>query len=331
MELLPIPPQCSATRNYIRAFRRTWTTVASTPYQSIRRSDITFDGLQTIAHSMKRTKLPTTDQLKRACDDIPRGNTVWLDSNGVKLMQYLPNFVPENLALDLELELNRLVVAAPPKIPKNLSRYDGFQQWRINNLPSENTPCGELRLLIYNQTGHTHNRPGPSADLAGQCYRTEAALEFRRSKAMTALTERLSRALGAIDEKAWKLARGQVVAAKKEWASFASADIAKDSCFLGLFVLTNTFTLNHLDSNDVLDGWAAMAVLGHFSDAPLYVPQLKSKLPHQRRDVVFLRARILQHFSDAFKILSGVGRYVLVFTNHQSVFDYLSKHYQLIY
>ena len=167
-ELLSIPQQCSATRNYIRAFRRTWTTVASTPYQSIRQSDITFESLQTIAHTTKRSKLHTTDQLKQACEDIPRGNTIWLDSNSTKLMQYLPNFIPENLALDLELELDRLVLAAPPKIPKSLARYDGFEQWRTDNLPSKDTPCGELRLPIYNQRGHSDDRPGPSADLAGQ-------------------------------------------------------------------------------------------------------------------------------------------------------------------
>lgn len=331
IQVLHVPSQQLATRNYIRAFHRTWTTDTTTPYQSIHKSDLTFEILRTMAVTENRNRLITSDQLKQSCIEIPRGNALWLDSNGTKLMQYLANFVPENLALDLEQELDRLVVAAPPKLPNRLARYKGFLQWRAKNLPSEDIPCGELRLLIYNQLGHLNDRPGPSADLAGQSYRTEAALEFRRSNAMTALTERLSRALGAIDKAAWKVARGQVIAAKKEWAILASADIAKDSCFLGLFVLTNTFTLNHLDSNDLIDGWAAMAVLGHFSDAPLYVPQLKAKLPHQRRDVVFLRAHILQHFSDQFKILSGIGRYVLVFTNHQSVFDYLCKHYQLVY
>ena len=328
-EPLHIPPQCRATKNYIRAFTRAWTTAASTPHQTVLKSDLTFDALTLLAKP--RSRLPTSDELKQSCNEIPRSNTVWTDLNDVKLMQYLPNFIPENLAMGLELELDRLVLAIPPKISTNLARYDGFQHWCDRNLPSEHTPCGELRLLIHNQVGHGNDRPGPSADLAGQSYRTEAALEFKRSEAMTVLTERLSRALGAIDKDAWKLARAQVMAAKKEWASFASADIARDSCFTGLFVLTNTFTLNHLDSNDLIDGWAAMVVLGHFEHAPLYVPQLKAKLPHQHRDTVFLRSRILQHFSDEFRILSGVGRYVLVFTNHQSVFNYLSKHYQLVY
>ena len=324
-----IPSQCHATKDYIRAFTRVWSTAVSTLHQTVYKSDLTFDALTTLAKP--RSRLQTSEQLKQSCSEIPRSNAVWIDSNGTKLMQYLPKFIPENLAMDLERELDRLVLAIPPKLSTNLARYDGFQDWCDRNLPSKNIPCGELRLLIHNQAGHGNDRPGPSADLAGQSYRTEAALEFKRSQSMTALTERLSRALGAIDKDAWKLARGQVIAAKKEWASFASADIGRDSCFTGLFVLTNTFTLNHLDSNDLIDGWAAMVVLGHFAHAPLYVPQLKAKLPHQRRDTVFLRSRILQHFSDEFRILSGIGRYVLVFTNHQSVFNYLSKHYKLVY
>ena len=48
---------------------------------------------------------------------------------------------------------------------------------------------------------------------------------------MTALKERLSRALGAIDKDACKLAGAQVMATKKEWASFTSADFIRDSCF----------------------------------------------------------------------------------------------------
>jgi hypothetical protein len=247
---------------------------------------MTFETLKDLALSKSRS-LPNSEDLKQSCEDIPRSNTVWVDPNGIKLMQYLANFIPENLATALELELDRLVLAMPPKMSTNLARYDGFEHRRDRNLTSD-TPCGELRLLIYNQVGHSNDRPGPSADLAGQCYRTEAALEFKRSQAMTALTERLSRALGAIDRDAWKLARGQVVAAKKEWASLASADMGRDSCFTGLFVLTNTSTLKHLAFNDLIDGWAVMVVLGHFTHGPLYVPQLKAKLPHQRCDAVFL-------------------------------------------
>src|SRR5205814_224903 len=140
-------------------------------------------------------------------------NMIWQDSNGIPLMQYLPGFISESLALALEAELNRFVVAAPPKLPFNKSRYDEFNKSGMRSVFSSNTPCGEIRLVIYNQQGH-RQRPGPSADLAGACYRTEASLRFRTSTSLTALSERLSQALGAIDVEAWNLARGNVIAAK---------------------------------------------------------------------------------------------------------------------
>jgi len=124
-EPLHIPPQCRATKNYIRAFTRAWTTAASTPHQTVLKSDLTFDALTLLAKP--RSRLPTSDELKQSCNEIPRSNTVWTDLNDVKLMQYLPNFIPENLAMGLELELDRLVLAIPPKISTNLARYDGFQ------------------------------------------------------------------------------------------------------------------------------------------------------------------------------------------------------------
>jgi hypothetical protein len=329
--MLPVPPQANVTRKLIRRFKDSWslTKAGSNFRPTVYKLDVTLEDLK-LAASKTLPRIIDQKVLMQQCMLVSHGNVVWLDSNGMILMQYLPKFIPDGLATELERELDHLVHAEPPTLSNNLSRYKGFQTWRAANM-GPNVPCGELRFCLYNQQGHKGDRPGPSADLAGQCYRTEAALEFRTSNAMTSLTERLSRALGAIDHDIWQLARGQIVAAKKEWATFAASDIGVDTCFTGIFVLTNIFTLNHLDSKDLLDGLAAMAVLGHFSNAPLYVPQLKAKVPHQRQDVLFLRSRILQHFSDGFKILSGVGRYVLVFTNHQLVFDYLASKYELVY
>src|SRR5438046_10433496 len=84
---------------------------------------------------------------------------------------------------------------------------------------------------------------------------------------------------------------------------------------IGIFVLVNVFTDEHVDDNDVLDGWAAMAVLGKFSGASLYIPELRVKIAHQRRDVIFFRSRVLQQLSEEFEAFENDGRYVLVFTN----------------
>ena len=48
-----------------------------------------------------------------------------------------------------------------------------------------------------------------------------------------------------------------------------------------VFILVNVFTDEHVDDNDVPDRWAAMAVLGKFNGAPLYIPELRMKIAHQ--------------------------------------------------
>ena len=245
-------------------------------------------------------------------------------------MQYLPGFISESLALALEAELDRFIAVAPPKLPFNKSRYGEFHKSGMQSTFPSDVPCWEVRLVIYNQQGH-NLRPGPSADLAGACYRTEASLRFRTSTPLTALSERLSQTLAAIDLEAWNLARGHVAAAKREWATLAAAEKGTDVCFAGIFVLVNVFTGVHLDKKDIADGWAAMTVLGHFTDSHFYVPDRDARLPHKRKDVVLLRSRILRHFSEQFQILQGTGRYVLVHTNNQKVFDYLSERYHMIY
>ena len=83
--------------------------------------------------------------------------------------------------------------------------------------------------------------------------------------------------------------------------------------------MINPFTDEHFNVNDIPDDWAVMVVLGKSEYGPLYFPELKIKLPYRARDV-FLRSRVLKHFSQAFK---GLPRHVVVFTNHQGLFKYL--------
>jgi hypothetical protein len=187
-------------------------------------------------------------------------------------------------------------------------------------------------LVIYNIQGHErHGRPTPAADFAGMCYRMDSAMKFRRSAAITQLSGLLSSALAAIDRHRWDEQRGYITAAKMEYGVLDAADKCPSQCFVGIFVLVNLFTGEHIDTNDVANGWAAMVVFGKFDGATLYVPQLQARVPNERRDVVYIRSRLLRHFSEQFQVLADRGRYVLVFTNHQAVFNYLSKHYRLIY
>jgi hypothetical protein len=255
---------------------------------------------------------------------MKKENAVWYDGKGEKLMQYLPGLINEELALEVESELQQLILihSRNLNVPSNEARYGGFQEWREATLPAD-TPCGEIR-------GHD-GRPTPAADLAGTCYKTDSAMKFRRSDAITQLSSNLSSALAVIDLRIWDKQRGNVMTAKKEYGVLEAADKCPFQCFVGIFVLVNLFTGEYIDTNDVLDGWAAMAVFGKFDGAPLYVPQLQAQVPHECRDIVFIRSRLLQHFSEEFQILAGGGRYVLVFTNHQAVFDYLSERYRLIF
>jgi hypothetical protein len=99
---------------------------------------------------------------------------------------------------------------------------------------------------------------------------------------------------------------------------------------MGIFVV-DSFTDEHFDENDVPDGWAVMIVLGRFREANLYLPQLGVKISPQRRDVIFIRSRVLRHLSEEFTNLDMHGRYVLVFTNDYKTFKYLSKRYYIVF
>jgi hypothetical protein len=280
---------------------------------------------------MKGWTYAEREEQKRNCVLIKRRNAVWRDEKGEKLMQYLPEFVDEKLALEVESELQKLVLAQARglEIPRNIARYDGFENWKRATLPPD-TPCGEIRLSIYNMQGHP-GRPVPSADFAGKSYKTESAMRFRRSDAITQLSTIISMALAVIDKPIWDKLRGHVMAAKKEYGTLEGGDQCPIQCFVGVFVLVNLFTREHVDANDIPEAWAAMVVFGKFNGATLYVPQLGAQIPHERRDLIYIRSRLLRHFSEEFKVLAGGGRYVLVFTNHESVFKYLSERYRLIY
>jgi hypothetical protein len=325
------------TRKYsswMRSHNRIWNNPMSTQYLNVyQRLDLSLSHMlkNPPGKQMKGSTYAEHQEQKRNCVLIERKNAVWCNEKREKLMQYLPDFVGEKLALEVESELQKLVLAQAGEleIPINIARYDGFEEWKRATLPLD-TPCGEIRLSIDNMRGHT-GRPVPTADFAGKGYKTESAMTFRRSDAITQLSTILSLTLAAIDKPIFDELRGHVLAVKKEFGTLVGGDRCPVQCFVGIFVLVNVFTREHVDTDDMPDAWAAMAVFGKFKGATLYVPQLGAQIPYERRDVVYIRSRLLRHFSEEFEVLAEGGRYVLVFTNHESVFKYLSEHYRLVF
>jgi hypothetical protein len=86
---------------------------------------------------MKGWTYAESQEQKRNCVLIKKRNAVWCDEKGEKLMQYLPDFVDEKLAVEVESELQKLVLAQARglEIPSNIARYDGFEKWKRATLP----------------------------------------------------------------------------------------------------------------------------------------------------------------------------------------------------
>jgi len=318
--------------NTVRQRQRRWNVQQTTKHQTIFHCKNL--SLQSMLRDLswntrKKWSQEEREVVKESCILVEKRTTVWYDGDGNKLMQYLPEFLSEELSQSMESELHRLIKVSPPTLPSG-TRYKRCHEWR-KSLPFD-MPCGLYSYAIYPNQGHPNDCPHPSADSAGKSVRsTNAACILRLSPAMIELSTQLSLAFAAIDKPAWDMSRGMVMAAKEEYGVLAAMDRCETQCFVGIFVLVNVFTDEHFDDNDVPDGWAVMAVFGKFRGAPLYLPQLEIKVSHQRRDVIFLRSRVLQHLSEEFEILENDGRYVLVFTNDARTFKYLSKHYRLVF
>jgi hypothetical protein len=279
----------------------------------------------------KNTKVKwTLNQRKDAkdgCSLVKRCGTVWTDVEGMKLMHFFPNFISDDLATAVESEILNLTQTISPPSPSG-TRYHRFPEWKDSLPPG--TPCGVYQYTVY-PTRFQVNQPVLSADSASKSgENVNAAFTFQLSSAVTSLSEKLSCALAGIDLDIFDKFRAHVLAAKQEWAVLRAQDKCNSQCYIGVFVLVNVFTDEHLDDNDVIDGWAAMVALGKM-EALLYFSDLGAKIPYQRRDVIFFRSALLRHFSEEFKMMDKEARYVLVFTNDQRTFKYLSDHYELVY
>ena len=247
---------------------------------------------------------------------IDRKNSVWDDKDGTKLLQYLPELIPETLAAELESELATLIQNKPPKLRKQHRFPSG-----PNSTNSNKKPRGSYEFLIRQSQGHRKKKPGLSTDLTGSSAQVNASLAFLSSASVHRLIEMLSNALCALDEEIWSTYREKYEKGEKlspYWSKLGH----RNGCFLSLFILVNIYTDPHFDINDIPDGYAVMVTLGAYEGGPLYVSDLKVCLPYKPRDVVFLRSRVLEHFSGPF---DGNKRYVLVLTNNINVFSWLEK------
>jgi hypothetical protein len=310
-----------------RSYRKNWDRRNTTNSQRVCVcNDISIDSLVQNKPTNPVRKWTKKERLAvmASCKNYDAQNTLWLDNKGLKLVQYLPTLVEENLAEELENALVHLVATSSLTIPESQTRYRYLKEWAAKNSVKD---CGVLQFTIYVNRGHAHSRPVASADSAGKCRDTEAASDFRLSSAVIKLSELLSVALHAIDKDYWQTCRERVEAAKVEFATLRAQDRCECQCFVGIFVGVNTFVNEHWDTEDVPKGWAAMVVLGKdFGKSQLYFPQLKAALAYERRDVVFFRSRLLQHLTEE---LTNTGRYVMVFTNREEVFQWLSERYQV--
>ena len=191
----------------------------------------------------------------------------------------MPKFIYENLAVSVEFEIHQLITTIDPPSPVR-TRYKRFLDWKAS---LHSKPCGVYAYTFYSKQGQPQGIPGPSGDSAGKPGEVVGvACKFRLSMSIIELLTQLSLALAALDKPICDRFRGNVMATKKEWGVLDAEDRCETQCFIGIFVLVNVFTDEHVDDNDVLDGWAAMAVLGKFNGAPLYIPELRVKIAHQR-------------------------------------------------
>ena len=202
--------------NRIKGYRKQWDVDHSTTHQQVYFHD-GFSLCSSLRHLPKNVQRSPEEYilLKKECKAVDAKNTLWYDREGRKIVQYLSPFIPLDLATELEEQLQQLIEvsffnyhfsyatqASKPHPPKDQKyRHHNYDKCKAA-LPT-GTPCGVLQLNIQHQRGHFHDAPGPSADSAGKCYRTEAATRFRTSSCVTRLSTLLSIALAAIDHDTW--------------------------------------------------------------------------------------------------------------------------------
>jgi hypothetical protein len=341
-------------RDHARGYHKRFVT-KSTFHRSIRSS--TYSLAATIDHTEK-SDTRSQSELDDICILAPSTNTTWYDRDGIPVLRYFPRMVSHRLSQQVRQELKSFIRIHPLRIP-NESRHNDTStdpsepprkkpRHRLQSavdigpttsgtstrstitastvirdmLRDSPSPPGRINMTLYHAPGHWHEAPTFSADFIGQNVgRTNAALSFRRSDAMTRLCTFICGLFMAIDPTAYAKYRTNYVEASKQFPLLADIDKSPINCFVGYYILVNVLTFLHCDTKEPPDGWVIMVVFGGHTGAELCVPDLGISLPYKDADVVFMRSWALRHFIRQF---TG-DRYVFVFSTSKSIFDWIER------
>jgi hypothetical protein len=130
-------------------------------------------------------------------------NAVWCDGNGVKLLQYYPNWVSGDRYQNVIHAIELLSQHAPSAPGVGEARHRSFTEWQ-SSLPPD-TPSGVYRLIVHHQVAHPPpESPSISSGLLGKsCGGSNAGITFRTSDAMENLSEHISLTFASIDPDSW--------------------------------------------------------------------------------------------------------------------------------
>lgn len=304
-------------RSFFKRLRRTWT-----KQEIIRCNDFLFE--QKVLHPpSNKSWTPSTRAVAMAsCSLVSQTNHQVIDSKDIKLIQYLPKFIKSDDYDDLLAAITAIQTTIPPFTPP--VKWKRFHQSTLPNYKSSSisTNRGYYYYGVHHETGHYTEPPIISSHWGNiSCRSTEAGETFRSSTAFTKLSEQLSLAFHALDPAKWRSYRHAYDIVVETKVKVRALDKCKIQAFLGVFILVDLFTHPHYDLKDPPDGWTAMVVLGDFEGGELYLPDVRIAFPHQSRDVIFIRARLLEHFIGEYQ---GT-RYVLVFATSDTIFKWLQR------
>jgi hypothetical protein len=245
-------------RDHARGYHKRFVT-KSTFHQSIRSS--TYSLAATIDRTEK-FDTRSQSELDDICILAPSTNTIWYDRDGIPVLRYFPCMVSPRLSQQVRHELELFIPRSHlPRIPKESRHNDTStdpsepsrkkprrQLWSAvdigrtsrgtstrstitastvisNILRDSPSPCGRINMTLYHAPAHFHEAPTFSANFLGQNVgRTNAALSFRRSEAMTQLCTFICGLFMAVDLTAFAKYRTNYVEARKQFPLLADID-----------------------------------------------------------------------------------------------------------
>jgi hypothetical protein len=256
--------------------------------------------------------------------------SIFLSTDNHQLAVYIPQGLQlpwkssQDLATTVAKAIHQYVETSPPRMPpKDKKRYpkpanpdedkgqkEAWKQYVADKVKQYGA-WGVYHLGFWHAQGHTKDPANLSTDMLKTATRLAATDTFFQS--IGPLVQTIGRLFQEIDPDAYQLYRNNYEAYSNS-SSLRHFTVSNRSCFLCLGLLVNTRVSPHKDSNDVKDGWVAMACFGDFDGGELCLPALNCKVPFQPGDVVLFRSAVLEHWILPF----GGTRYSCVFFTKQS-------------